>query len=838
MLNEFVQVPDWFSWENQGCGVAAASLGGARSLVFFAVDAGMTGNRGVYRIGGGVDPLTGVANTWGPWREVPDWLSQVNQGGDVAVGDITGDGTPDLLVLRVDAPAGQNAGFYRVGRGLTADGEITGGWAPWVAVPDWFSWENQGAGVALGDLNDSGKLDLVAFMIDNGAEQNRALYRIGHDLDANGVAADWTPWLDVDRNIDDPHDVGPWFSWDNQGGGVALADRRGDGSLDLVVFGIDSPPGPQGVPSENPSGQNQAYYLIGEGLAPDGTVSGGWSTLLGINNWFSWDNQYGALTVLGTGAAARLLVAAIDNPPELNAGFYTSIALTETPAVHGQWEVLPYLSGVLAIHAAMLHTGKVLFFSGTGNNTVRDAAPDFGDVTKGLWTSVVWDPTAPNGANFAHPATILRDNGRPFDFFCGGDTFLPDGRIFSAGGNLSYNNANNLGQRETASFDPQAEQWTRRATMDTGRWYPTVLTLGDGRLLAVSGKNQTDGNLNQRFDIYHGDTDTWQVPPLTPPQINFPGLPYYPHLFLMTDGRIFFSGGRMDMDSPLPAGILDLANPIAVGFAPVISQVAPDMRNQSSSVLLPPAQEQRVMIIGGGPRDDRTSATGSTERIDLLAGNPAFELTMPLSLPRMHLNAVLLPDRTVFVSGGAIEHELADVAHVPRLQSEIYDPAANTWRAAATATVVRMYHSVALLMPDATVMTASGNPPPGGNQVPWVEEPTEELKIEIFTPPYRFAGNAPQITTAPTEWTYNAKTVIQTRDAGAVMWAELIHPGVTTHAFDNAQRLIDLPINTVTATELTVGTPIGPDLAPPGWYMLFLVNQQRIPSTATWIHLS
>ena len=170
-----------------------------------------------------------------------------------------------------------------------------------------------------------------------------------------------------------------------------------------------------------------------------------WSSLLGINNWFSWENQYGGIAVADIGQRPHLVVVAVDNPPGANTGFHTIVPLTEDPRVHGSWELLPFDSQVLPIHAAVLRTGEVLFFAGSGNNTARATDPDFGDVTKGLWTTVVWDPTAAIGGNFFHPDTIRRANGRPLDFFCCGHTFLPDGSVVSAGGNLNYNYGNNLG---------------------------------------------------------------------------------------------------------------------------------------------------------------------------------------------------------------------------------------------------------------------------------------------------------------------------------------------------------------------------------------------------------
>ena len=279
--------------------------------------------------------------------------------------------------------------------------------------------------------------------------------------------------------------------------------------------------------------------------------------------------------------------------------------------------------------------------------------------------------------------------------------------------------------------------------------------------------------------------------------------------------------------------------PNRIDFQVVPAIVDGTLRNQSSSVLLPPAQDQRVMIVGGGPPDDRTSATGIAEVIDLKQPNPAYQLAMPLSLPRIHLNAVLLPDRTVFVSGGAIIHEETGQPPIARLQSEIYDPATDTWIPGAVASVVRMYHSVALLMPDGQVMTTSGNPPPYGNQAPWQPpQRNEEMRIEMYAPPYTFAGARPTIGQVAVEWHYGQAVDVATAQPQNILWAELIRGGVTTHAFDNSQRLVDLPINARAQAGLTVQAPATPTLAPPGWYMLFLVDQSHIPSTATWIHIS
>lgn len=823
-VNGYVTVPDWIGGDNARCGIAAARWDDADAVVMLAVTVGTDPERAAFAVGTELDAKTAVAADWTQWQDVPDWTPSSNQGADIAVGNLTGGNQQDLFVLRVDGDGVKNTGRYRIGRDLRSDGTVNGGWTPWRDVPDWFSTSNQGVGIAVGDTTGSGRPDLIVFVIDNPDKLNRAVYRIGRELMPDGtVSADWSGWVDVPD----------WFSWENAGGGVALADLDGNGKQDLIVFGIDNPPGPKPPPTADPSGQNQAFYRVAHGIIGNGIALGGWSPLLGINNWPSWNNQDGALTVLGSGKTARLLVAAVDAPPGATAGFYAPVLATETPQTHGSWQELEYGSGVLAVHAALLHTGKVLFFAGSGNSPIRAMAPDFGAVGKGFWTSVVWDP---GSAAFAHPATIKRDDGRPFDFFCGGDTFLADGKVFSAGGNQDYTA---FGQHETAAFDPDTEQWERRASMSDGRWYPSLLTLADGTILTVSGQKEQppkegEDNHNEIIECYRDDADGWKQ--LNPPQPPFRVLPFYAHLFLLAGGRVFFDGGRMDDDASQSAGILDLAaDPI--GFQPVRSMVPPELRNQSSSVLLPPAQDQQVMIIGGGPGNDSTSATGCVERFDLRADEPAGNLEVPLSLPRMHLNAVLLPDRTVFVSGGAIRHEMDNVPPVPRLQSEIYDPETDTWRPAATAGVVRMYHSVALLLPDGRVVTAGGNPPPYGGLPQWVEQPNEELKLEVYSPPYLFAGTRPRIAAVQEQWHYGESVTVGSAEPDSIRWAELIRPGVTTHAFDNAQRLVDLPIRARRQGELDVDTPADGNIAPPGWYMLFLVNEDRIPSTATWICL-
>lgn len=513
----------------------------------------------------------------------------------------------------------------------------------------------------------------------------------------------------------------------------------------------------------------------------------------------------------------------------------------------GAWEVLPFGSEVLAVHAALLHTGKVLFAAGSGNNRVRFASSDFGNTAKGNFTSVVWDPAvtpAGGDANFFHPDTLRGIGNKPIDFFCGGESFLTDGTLLSAGGTLDYdvNGHGFFGRRATVAFDPHIQQWAQRGDLSVGRWYPTLVTLGDGRVLAAAGLDQ-QGNPGKSVEVFSPSTGTWQ-PLGDPTGPGFNRLPLYAHLFLLQDGRLLFTGGRMDDGVAQGPALLDLAtSPVTATTLGGLDQ--PDLRNQSASVLLPPAQDQRVMIIGGGAANDTDprKATDSVAVIDLTAAQPAFHPAAPMHNSRVHLNAVLLPDRTVFVSGGASQHEnnqlgIAEQPGQARRQAEIYDPATNTWRVVASATVARMYHSVALLLPDGRVVTA-GNNPSKGQHVEWNNDPDhEELRLEFYSPPYLFRGSRPVIAAAPPEWRYGQTVQVQSPQSQSIKWANLIKSGVTTHSFDTGQRLVDLPIDaTHGADSLSVHVPNNPNIAPPGWYMLFLTAQTGVPSEATWIHL-
>lgn len=464
----------------------------------------------------------------------------------------------------------------------------------------------------------------------------------------------------------------------------------------------------------------------------------------------------------------------------------------------GRWERVADLD-IFVVHAAVLHTGRVLLWSGTA---------EVGDPT----VSRVWDP-----------ATDAR-TGQAYgeDLFCSGHAFLPDGRLCVAGGAP----AGSL--RSTHVFDPAAETWTKVSDMNQPRWYPTVLTLPDGRILAASGTGASD------VEVYDAAADAWTL--VSGATRLFPEL--YPSLHLLPSGEVFYSrcGWAMASTTDLQTAYLLLTGPAAGTWTALGQQQFTD-RQEGTALLqvdtgVTPANT-RLHVFGGGVAGAATTRNPqSIEQIDLTSPTtgPTWQ-TPPLTMayPRTNVSAVWLPDGTAFVVGGQRAGKWSADPQ-PVLEAEIFDPAAGTTSVTPPMQFPRQYHSIAVLLPDGRVLCAGGIDPSNA-----VER--DQRSMEVFSPAYLDRGPRPQVTNAPAVAAYGAVVAVDTPDPGAIARAVLIRPNSVTHHTDAGHRYCRLRIAGTTATGVDVEMPPSATVAPPGYYMLFVVDGDGVPSVARFIRL-
>ncbi len=394
--------------------------------------------------------------------------------------------------------------------------------------------------------------------------------------------------------------------------------------------------------------------------------------------------------------------------------------------------------------------------------------------------------------------------------FCNAMVMLQDGRVLIDGGTIQYDPF--YGAANASIFDPATNTFTDTQPTLHGRWYPTLLTLGDGRVMTFSGALETGGT-NKATELYTIGSG-WTLP------FNASWTPdLYPRLHLLPDGRVFYSGSQSKSKLFDPSTNTWNTNFATTNYG--------GLRTYGSSVLLPMSPvdnyDPRVLIMGGG-----NPSTNTTEIIDLGSATPSWQYGPAMSQPRIEMNAVLLPNGKVLALGGSLFDEESSTAS---FNADLFDPATNTFSSAGVYAYARLYHSVALLLPDATVWSAGGNPL-RRYYVP---------QQEIYKPAYLFnpnnsAATRPSITGAPGSISYNNSFTVQTPDAANISHVALVRNGSVTHAFGMDQRLVELSF-TAGNGSITVTAPPNGNIAPPGYYMLFLLNNSGVPSIAPFVQL-
>jgi hypothetical protein len=407
--------------------------------------------------------------------------------------------------------------------------------------------------------------------------------------------------------------------------------------------------------------------------------------------------------------------------------------------------------------------------------------PDGKVLTLGrVGTPYVWDPETGSFTPSPSPAWL----------FCAGHNLLPDGRVLFAGGHISDHH----GLPNITIFGPSGG-WASGAPMARGRWYPTTTTMGNGDVVITAGEDEHAVTV----DI----PEVWSngsVRQLTGAAQVFP---FYPRAFVAPDGRLYYAGAAGQ------TRYLSLAG--NGSWSPGPPRQFPG-RNYGSAVMY---DDGKILYAGGA------YTTNTAEIIDLKDPSPQWRYTDPMAFARRHLNLTVLPTGEVLATGGVAGTTFNDIStgvHAAEMWNP--DPSSHHWTTLASSSITRGYHATSLLLPDGRVLHGGSGDGAGA---------PNQRNAEIYSPPYLFRGPRPTITGAPSELSYGDTFRLDTPDAAKVTHVSLIRLGAVTHAFDQGQRFQRLTF-TADASGLQVTAPGSGNQAPPGYYMVFILNGADVPS--------
>ncbi|MCX5596543.1 kelch motif-containing protein [Streptomyces phaeochromogenes] len=632
---------------------------------------------------------------------------------------------------------------------------------------------------------------------------------------------------------------------------------------------------------------------------------------------------------IAIGAAVVLALAGMNGPALYRFGsdqyHEYKINRPEYKADNGKWDIVefPEEYRLNTIHAALLHTGKILLIAGSGNNQDNFDAKKF--------DTRVWDPVK----------KTIKKVPTPADLFCTGHTQLPNGNLLIAGGTKRYEklkgditkagglmvvhnenpdkpitlpagtrftgkeggktfvskdpvvverakkvfdkatgkflrNEPGLGRiyveaqksgkkyetgtqdnyrvqglsgaearntygiaeklaldkkdfqgiKDAYEFDPVAEKYIKVDPMNEARWYPTLTTLSDGKILSLSGLDEIGQLVPGKNEVYDPKTKKWTY---TKGVRQFPT---YPAISLMQNGKLFYSGANAGYgpdDVGRDPGVWDLKTN---KFNKLKGMSDPKLLETAGTVLLPPAQDEKYMVIGGGGVGESEQSSKKTRIIDLLADDPKFVDGPELEKGTRYPQYSILPNDDVLVSGGSEDYRGRGASNI--LQARMYDSKSNDFKRVADPLVGRNYHSGSILLPDGRVMffgsdslyADKANTKPG----------KFEQRVEIYTPPYLYQGSRPSLSGGPKTIERGGSGTFTSQHASSIKTARLIRPSASTHVTDVDQRSIALDF-TKTKDGIEVTVPKSRNLVESGWYMLFVTDDQGTPSKAQWVKI-
>ena len=447
--------------------------------------------------------------------------------------------------------------------------------------------------------------------------------------------------------------------------------------------------------------------------------------------------------------------------------------------VEGAWSpVTPW--PLIAVHAVLMPDGRVL---------------TYGTKASGQQTAIeiydVWDSSA--GISAGHttlPNTSLTD------IFCSSQLVLPaGGQVFIAGGdNWTGTGTTNTGNNNSNLIDYGNNSMSRQSNMNRARWYSSSITLLNGETYIQGGSGGTD------FPEIRASTGNFRLlSGASTGSLDF----MYPRNFIAPDGRVFGydSGGRMYF-----------VNTGATGSIAMAGQFSGPTGSDASAAMFRPG---RILQFGG-------NSSGALV-IDINGAAPSVSTTQSLSSRRRLVNATILADGKVLATGGSdVWNEMTGAAY----SADIWNPATGTWARGASAQRARLYHSNAVLLPDASVLVLGGGAP----------GPQNNTNVEVYYPPYLYNGaggpaTRPVIANAPSTIDVGETFEVNLGSAATIGRVALVKTTSASHSFNMEQRFVELTFQQ-SGDRLVAQAPTRATDSPPGFYLLFVLNSAGTPSVA------
>jgi hypothetical protein len=485
-------------------------------------------------------------------------------------------------------------------------------------------------------------------------------------------------------------------------------------------------------------------------------------------------------------------------------------------------------TGKISIHTANLTNGKIFYAAGSGFSSTYENGPFH------------W--------NTFNPATgSITNHTISEDLFCMGQAVLPNGRVLCAGGTLEYDTGGNIdgtwkGLASAFEYDPGSNSLSKVQSMKHGRWYPYCIVLEDGKVLTIGGFDEWGSN-NRLAEIYNPNTKSWSIKydsttsntycvgndnPSAPPGLpcyggsgkgTMPPVSLYPRAIFMPTGLVAIAGQSKTTRTWNPqTGKWTFAGNLSVA------------RSYGNMVLLPlnnsTSEKGKILVCGGS----NTSGENATTVVQLLTPNPStnyttftFQTISPCKFGRRHAPNAYLPNGKLIFFGGTNFQNASSGAYK---NAEIFDPVAKSWTVVTGMNVPRIYHSTGILLLDGRVWLA-------GTQY---SKSNWELRSEFFVPSY-YNATRPTISTGTTVGNYGGTINIPTPNAAGIGKVSLIKLGTYTHGFNSDLRFIWLQIRSKGSSSVTVSAPVNAKIAPPGYYMIHVLNSAGVPSKAKVIKI-